>query len=101
MSFSKTFMIILLAVTAVVTPLGLYEGLVAEQAEEDPVFHYIRDTTPMGYGTPPRADIAWSRICGWWGSMPCPNDNNEATIIDNGTLFQTNFTRDWYDSRIP
>jgi hypothetical protein len=101
MSFSKTFMIILLAVTAVVTPLGLYEGFVAEQAEEDAVFHYIRDTTPMGYGTPPRADIAWSRICGWWGSMPCPNDNNEATIIDNGTLFQTNFTRDWYDSRIP
>jgi hypothetical protein len=101
MSFLKTFMFLLIAVTAIVTPLGLYEGVVAEQVEEDAVFHYIRDTTPMGYGTPPRANIAWSRICGAFGYIPCPNDNNKATVFENKTLLQINFTRDWYDTRIP
>jgi hypothetical protein len=48
MSFFKTFMLILIAIAAVVTPLGLYEGLVAEPATDAAVFHYIRDPTPMG-----------------------------------------------------
>jgi hypothetical protein len=101
-SFFKTFMLVLLAVTAIVTPIGLYEGIDAEQAENNMVFHYIRDTTPMGYGTPPRTNVPWSRVCGFLDQVtPCPNDNNEASIFKNSTFLQINFTRDWYDSRIP
>jgi hypothetical protein len=95
-------MFMLLAVTAIVTPLGLYEGIVAEQAEDNTVFHYIRDKSPMGYGTPPRTNIPWSRVCGVLGIVtPCPNDNNEASIFRNSTYHKVNFTQDWYDSRIP
>jgi hypothetical protein len=94
-------MLVLLAVTAIVTPLGLYEGIVADPAKENAVFHYIRDTTPMGYGTPPRTDTSWSRVCGGFGVLPCPNDNNEASSSRNSTTIQVNFTQNWYDSRIP
>jgi hypothetical protein len=101
MSFFKTFMLLLIAVTAIVTPLGLYEGIVAEQAEDDAVFHYIKDASPMGYGTPPRTNVSWSRLCGFFGLIPCPNDNNQASVFENTTLLQINFTTDWYDSSIP
>lgn len=101
MSFFKTFMLVLIAVTAIVTPLGLYEGIVAEQAKDDAVFHYIKDLSPMGYGTPPRTNVSWSRLCGFFGLIPCPNDNNEASVFENRTLLQINFTTDWYDSSIP
>ncbi|KAF2822558.1 hypothetical protein CC86DRAFT_301012 [Ophiobolus disseminans] len=101
MSFLKTFMLVLIAVTAIITPLGLYEGLVAEPSSDVAAFHYIRDPTPMGYGTPPRTNSTFSRQCGWFGLIPCPNDNNKATVFENKTLLQVNYTNDWYDTRIP
>lgn len=101
-SFFKTFMLVLIAVTAIVTPLGLYEGIVAEQAEDHAAFHYIPDTSPMGYGTPPRTNMTFSRLCGWLGWILCPNDNNRATITNVSTGSMTiNYTTKWYDSSIP
>jgi ABC-type phosphate transport system permease subunit len=47
-SLFNTFMLVLIAITAVATPLGLYEGIAAETASSDITFHYIRDPTPMG-----------------------------------------------------
>jgi hypothetical protein len=41
-------MLVLTAITAIVTPLGLYEGIAAETVSSDITFHYIRDPTPMG-----------------------------------------------------
>ncbi|KAH7066203.1 hypothetical protein BKA63DRAFT_523950 [Paraphoma chrysanthemicola] len=101
MSFVKTFMLVLIAVAAVVTPLGLYEGIVAESATDVDLFHYIKDPTPMGYGTPPRTNSTWSRVCGFFLLVPCPNDNNDATVVDNRTMISVNYTQEWYDSRIP
>jgi hypothetical protein len=99
-SFFKKFMLMLLAVTAIVTPLGLHEGIVADPAKENVAFHYVRDTTPMGYGTSPRIETSWSRVCGAFDVLPCVNDDNEASTSRNSTTIQVNFTKNWYDSRI-
>jgi hypothetical protein len=64
-------------------------------------FHYIRDTTPMGYGTPPRTDTNWNRICGSLAIIPCPNDNNVATVVQNRSMVSVDYEKDWYDTRIP
>jgi hypothetical protein len=85
-------MMVLIAVAAVVTPLGLYEGIVAEPAAMVDTFHYIKDPTPMGYGTPLRGNNAWSRICGYFLIILCPNDNNIATVIDDRTSISVNYT---------
>jgi hypothetical protein len=101
MSFFKTFMLLLIAVSAIVTPLGLYEGIVAEPAAAVDTFHYIKDPTPMGYGTPPRGNNTWSRLCGYLLIVPCPNDNNNATLNVNTPPISITYTRDWYDTRVP
>ncbi|KAH7394721.1 hypothetical protein BKA66DRAFT_509547 [Pyrenochaeta sp. MPI-SDFR-AT-0127] len=102
MSFFKTFMLVLIAVAAVVTPLGLYEGIVAEPTSTSEAFHYIRDTTPMGFGTPPRdSNSTWSRLCGAFLLVPCPNDNNAATVIDNKSGISVDYRDDWYSSVVP
>lgn len=100
-SFFKTFMMVLIAIAAVVTPLGLYEGIVAEPSDGSAVFHYIRDPTPMGYGTPPRSNTTFNRACGNRLWIPCPNDYNKATVTDNKTVFSVHWDADSYDTRIP
>lgn len=98
MSFDR---LILVAIAAIVTPLGLYEGIVPTASSDSTAFHYIRDTTPMGYGTPPRTNTTWSRICGSFAIIPCPNDNNVATVVQNRTMITTDFEKDWYDTSVP
>lgn len=102
MSFFRTFILVLIAVAAVVTPLGLYEGIVAEPASNASVFHYIKDTTPIGFGTPPRdSNNTWSRLCGAFLLVPCPNDENAATVIDNKSMISVDYRDEWYSSVVP
>jgi hypothetical protein len=91
----------LIAVAAIVTPLGLYEGIVPEPTSDSIPFHYIRDTTPMGYGTPPRTDTTWNRICGSLITIPCPSDNNVANVSQSLFYESATYEKDWYDTRIP
>ncbi|KAF1837156.1 hypothetical protein BDW02DRAFT_492158 [Decorospora gaudefroyi] len=100
--FFKGFILALIAIAAIVTPLGLYDGIIADGNPAATVFNYIKDTSPMGYGTPPRIlDTTWSRLCGDFLLVPCPNDYNNATVINNNTGIYTDYEADWYDSRIP
>jgi hypothetical protein len=100
--FFKGFMLVLIAIAAIVTPLGLYEGISAKVNPALSTFRYVQDTSPMGFGTPPRdASHTWSRICGALGKVPCPNDNNNAVVVENDTSLYTNYTTEWYDSRVP
>ncbi|KAF1846238.1 uncharacterized protein K460DRAFT_417361 [Cucurbitaria berberidis CBS 394.84] len=102
MSFFKTFMLVLIAIAAIVTPLGLYEGIVAEPVSEASAFHYIKDTSAMGYGTPPRdTNNTWSRLCGAFLLVPCPNDDNKATVIDNKSMVSVDYRDEWYSSKVP
>ncbi|KAH8898902.1 hypothetical protein GQ53DRAFT_791085 [Thozetella sp. PMI_491] len=58
----STGMTMLLAVGAVVTPLGLYSTIVPDNVVTGD-FVYARDFSPFGYGTPPRSNHSWSRLC--------------------------------------
>ncbi|KAL9572074.1 hypothetical protein ACKAV7_003791 [Fusarium commune] len=80
-------MSILLSITSVVTPLGLYDTLVPGTAVQAP-FVYAADTSPFGYGTPARSSYSWSRRCGYLYPMPCPFSDTVAIITNypNGTI---------------
>lgn len=97
----RVFMLVLIAVAAIVTPLGLYEGIVGETESSSPVFHYVEDRSTFGYGTPPRtaASGTWSRICGFAYPIVCPNSPNNITYSRNAS---GNFLHyDYYDSTVP
>ncbi|KAL2813816.1 hypothetical protein BDW59DRAFT_167385 [Aspergillus cavernicola] len=81
-----TASMILVAVTGVVTPLGLFDALEPSGTTVAP-FVYARDNSPMGYGTPPRSDVGFNRRCGAWEPVACPGSNTEiiSETSDNGT----------------
>lgn len=56
----------------------------------------------MGYGTAPRdVSTTWSRLCGAYLIIPCPNDYNSATVTDNSSMVSVDYDADWYDTRVP
>jgi hypothetical protein len=75
----------LIAVAGVVTPLGLYQTLLPAKAIQAP-FHYLKDNSPFGYGTPPRSNFSFSRICGtgslFTGPEPCPFSDTVAIVTN-------------------
>ncbi|KAK4243464.1 hypothetical protein C7999DRAFT_36207 [Corynascus novoguineensis] len=78
---------ILTAVASVVTPLGLYEDFVSGGWEECN-FAYVRDASAYFYGTSPRRNHSFSRLCWFAGRFidnpgPCPFTND--TLIFTGT----------------
>jgi hypothetical protein len=95
----KTLATILTGVAAIVTPLGLYEGVVSGKAPTLEAFHYIQDKSPLGYGTPPRTNLPWSRICGAFDPVGCPNSPSNITDFSNAT--GEYWQADWYDSHVP
>jgi hypothetical protein len=52
----------LISIAAVVTPLGLYQTL-APGGVTSASFKYIKDLSSYGYGTPPRGNATFSRVC--------------------------------------
>jgi hypothetical protein len=81
----------LIAVAGVVTPLGLYETLLPADNIQTP-FQYLKDNTPFGYGTQPRSNFSFSRICGtgqlFAGPKPCPFTDTVSIVSydSNGTV---------------
>lgn len=75
-------MSICIAVAGVVTPLGLYEALVEEDPKEV-TFQYLKDSSPFGYGTPPRSNLTFNRKC-WPGPCPFSDTVAIATVDANG-----------------
>lgn len=61
---------VLIAIAGVVTPLGLYQTLAPADNVQTP-FMYLRDASPFGFGTPPRSNLSFNRICDG-GRLPCP-----------------------------
>lgn len=56
--------VFLIALAAIVTPLGLHEAIIATESNVSVPFTELKDTSPMGVGTPPRSDSPFSRSCG-------------------------------------
>jgi hypothetical protein len=87
------FTTILVSVTAVVTPLGLYDAVVSHKPRSVS-FSYAQDMTPFGNGSPPRNDMGFNRICGR-GSISCPGSNFSVIRTDNPDNLTYNF--EWPD----
>ncbi|OAP63010.1 hypothetical protein AYL99_02237 [Fonsecaea erecta] len=91
----------LVSVAAVITPLGLYDDIVPAKSPQSVSFSYIPDTSPMGYGTPPRSNLGFSRVCGDFLPVQCPGTTSVITYGGNDTFLEANITNDDYDTRIP
>ncbi|KAL2402668.1 hypothetical protein ABEF93_003030 [Exophiala dermatitidis] len=89
------------AVAAVVTPLGLYDDIAPSKEPQPVPFVYMADAGPMGYGTPPRSDLGFTRICGATLPVQCPGTTVAITYSGNDTYMEANITNDDYDMRIP
>jgi hypothetical protein len=99
LSWLQSLATVLVAITGVVTPLGLYEAVGPAKSPSQQVFHYLQDSSPFGYGTLARNNLPWSRICGSIAPLGCPNSPSNVTIISNetGDYWQA----DWYSSHVP
>ena len=90
---------LLIGLAAIVTPLGLYENIVPEKNPTPEAFHYVQDKSPFGYGTPPRTNLPWSRICGAFDPVSCPNSFSNVTQFSNAT--GEYIRTEYYDSHVP
>lgn len=86
-SWSRKIASYLISVTAIVTPMGLYDTISPNSNQVLQPFGYASDDSSMGFGTPPRSDLGFNRICGLYSLIACPgqslvivNDTNTGTI---------------------
>lgn len=91
---------VLIAITAVVTPLGLYEVVGPEANPKQTEFLYIKDTSTFGTETPVRSPLGFSRLCGNLIPIACPSSGNDVTDLSNKTVFSSNVEGD-YSTKIP
>lgn len=96
---SKIVLAILVAIAAIVTPMGLYETIVVSDSPTPSAFHYVEDESPFGQGTPPRTDMTWSRFCGAHTLVACPNSFSNVTFFSNSTGNYYNVRK--YDTQVP
>lgn len=96
---SKVILALILSIAATITPLGLYQVILPGSSPTTSTFHYIVDNSEFGYGTPPRTDLPWSRICGDFYPVACPNSFTNLTEFANATGVYENVT--YYDSNVP
>jgi hypothetical protein len=94
----------LLAIAAIVTPLGLHETIEPAPQHRLVQFFQQSDEGSFGLTTPPRSDLGFSRDCSDEGGMlpgQCPGTNTVIQYADNGTVFEATVVNDDYDRRIP
>jgi hypothetical protein len=87
------FVTILVAATAVVTPLGLYDAVVPSTPRRI-YFNYAQDMAAFGYGTLPRNGLDFNRICGR-GRISCPGSNFSVIRTNDTDNFPYNY--EWPD----
>lgn len=84
-AISSSLTTLLLAVAAIVTPLGLHSTL--RNTELDDVrFEYSRDASAMGLATQSRAGYNASRTCQYtFFNAPCPGNDDGVQVYSNET----------------
>lgn len=84
-AITSTLTTLLLAVAAVVTPLGLRSQLRAGEAQ-DIRFEYIRDTSALGMAAQSRVGYKPDRLCSDGLSYePCPGNDDGVYMIRNAS----------------
>jgi hypothetical protein len=94
--------VFLIAVAGVVTPLGLSQPITPGSTVVR-TFQYVPDTSPIGFGTPPRrSDLGFSRVCGDFGPVACPGTNVDVIYNPDAVNINDTFSiPHGYDTRIP
>ncbi|CAI6341251.1 unnamed protein product [Periconia digitata] len=98
----QLFVFLLISVSSIVTPLGLYETVAPQKDLKEQPFHYAKDSTSLGIGTMARRnDFGLSRYCGDVQPFVCPWSNTTIIRATNSTN-PTNVTfPGGYDRRLP
>jgi hypothetical protein len=87
MKYTMLFLAILVAVSGVMSPIGLGEDIVRGPLVSA-TFGYAPDPSIFGEGTPSRVDYVLSRTC---GRKPCPGVNSSDTVTSPyGPLIRPN-----------
>ncbi|KLJ06806.1 hypothetical protein EMPG_17701 [Blastomyces silverae] len=86
-----------IAIAAIVTPLGLYDAIVPAESKTLQPFQYTQDQSSFGFGTPPRTDLGFNRFCGNMGHTKCPGSDVVIETHRNGSQSLPY----GYDARIP
>ncbi|KAK5169528.1 uncharacterized protein LTR77_005504 [Saxophila tyrrhenica] len=94
----------LVAVAAIVTPLGLYEDI--QPSTKPHLLNFVRqpDQGPFGLLTPPRSGLGFSRGCSdVGGALPaqCPGTTTLITYSNDSVTFNATIVHDDYDRWIP
>ncbi|PGH13524.1 hypothetical protein AJ80_06274 [Polytolypa hystricis UAMH7299] len=83
----RPLVLFLLALAAIITPLGLYDDIVPATSTVPEPFRYMQDTSPFGFGSPPRSDLGFNRHCGYSLPVACPSsDVVIVTTKDNASI---------------
>lgn len=92
--WTQTGILALVTIASIVTPFGLYSVIAPESSPAPEAFAYLRDTSAFGYGTPPRSNSPFLRVCGT--DAPCPGQ-----ILDEQCNAAGNNCTVSYDPRVP
>lgn len=89
---------VLVAIAAIVTPLGLYEEIAASSSKSLHKFTYIKDTSAFGFSSPVRSQYGLNRNC-WPLVCPLTNPSPFNTSYPSDNLSMT--FQSTYDISIP
>lgn len=99
LSVFSTFLGVLLAIAAAITPLGLHETYRLKDAEGT-AFGYVKDGSSVGRATPARYRYSTNRACGFVTNEACPGnldrpeqDGISTSVTSNITDVFTSATR--------
>jgi hypothetical protein len=92
---------LLIALAGVITPLGIYQTLTPAANVQTP-FKYLVDASPFGFGTPPRTNLGFNRVCTDinYFPIPCPSTNSVEISSTDGNFTDDSYP-DGYDISIP
>lgn len=98
-TWAKPFGLLLLAVAAVVTPLGIHEGISLSSSSTNVEFVYVADQSVFGSGTPPRnTKVGFSRTC---TNRRCPGEPDMGNVTTVTTLSNDTNVSSTYYTRAP
>lgn len=95
LTFTKPCGLLLIAIAAIITPLGLYDHITPSRNQQIVNFVYVADQSAIGAGTPPRSSrgYSFSRKCTDHAtSRLCPGDSYLGNVTTTETVALTNDT---------
>lgn len=74
-AWSRRIASYLVAIASIVTPMGLYDTIRPTVWHVERPFGYSPDTSAIGFGTPARSNLGFTRMCGAYNLVACPGQD--------------------------